>query len=253
MGRNSFLRQTASANYSKPSVDEVVDDVLQQQLLLLKPEDVEQLKQFRENFKAVNGGVQTWNQFQTATSGVFETRTQAAAGWEAYQRSNHSTDTLIIGNLDDTQAVQNWPDHQVLNIQGWSIGANDAWVQGGIDRGATFYIASPQTQEYLWDDDNNRSTVFAREPAILNVPDLGRHPIDQRQETRDESVHDKESCLPKSWLSRLSNPLISSSMMGNAPLDRRHPPLPGWSVAKTDRLVLVVFKHLMLIGSRLYL
>jgi hypothetical protein len=124
----------------------------------------------------VNG---TWNEFQTvhrgnfrdyATFGFSNSRQEAASAWHAYKEAYNSTNFLVIGRQDDTHATIGWPDHQILflpNRPGWSLHVNDAWIEGGIDRGATFYLASPQTPGTLWDAVNNRPTVFARELDML--------------------------------------------------------------------------------------
>ncbi len=88
---------------------------------------------------------------------------EAAEAWAAYLESAQTGDALVVGRQIDTRIASEWPDHQVLARDYWSLNINDSWVQGGIDRGATFYLGSPQTRQTLWDPINNRETVFARE------------------------------------------------------------------------------------------
>jgi hypothetical protein len=117
-------------------------------------------------FKAVNGrGVRTWEEFETVTAGHFESIEKAKAGWQVYQETNLSDDILVIGRQPDTEVVKldNWANHRILDNSEWSIAANDAWIQGGIDRGAVFYLGSPQTFETLWNYEHRRPTVYARE------------------------------------------------------------------------------------------
>jgi hypothetical protein len=88
---------------------------------------------------------------------------EAAIGWREYQRAFKSNDLMVIGNKSDALIAEPWPQHQVLNITKteWTEFVNDAWIQGGIDRNATFYIGSPQNNSTL-----NRpwgNSVFARE------------------------------------------------------------------------------------------
>jgi hypothetical protein len=117
-------------------------------------------------FKAANGrGPRTWEEFEAITAGHFASSDEAKAGWQAYQEASQGEEILVIGRRPDTGVVRQdtWPDHRILYISDWSKAANDAWIQGGINRGAIFYVGSPQTLENLWDYMNNRPTVFARE------------------------------------------------------------------------------------------
>jgi hypothetical protein len=93
----------------------------------------------------------------------FSSPQEASIGWREYQRSFKSKDLMVIGQKTDALISETWPDHQILNIPNheWTDFVNDAWVQGGIDRRATFYLGSPQNQSTLsrpWGD-----SVFARE------------------------------------------------------------------------------------------
>ena len=76
-----------------------------------------------------------------------------------------SENVAVIGRQGDTAVAQDWPGHEVLNLpQGeWSIDANDKWVASVADRGMDVYTASPLTEENLWDSEEMRETVYARE------------------------------------------------------------------------------------------
>lgn len=110
----------------------------------------------------------TWNEFQKRNKGKFKSRQEAATAWLAYRQANHSANDLSIGRLPDTQAAQA-QGRQILSLPtGWTPAVNDAWVQGGIDRGATFRMESPPTNA-------NRShpvygqSVYGRELSQLEA------------------------------------------------------------------------------------
>jgi hypothetical protein len=68
----------------------------------------------------------------------------------------------VLGRLDDTQVAKDWPGHSVLDIPRWSPQKNEEWIQSIIDQRGTVYIGSPSAGN-LWDLQNNRPTMFARE------------------------------------------------------------------------------------------
>lgn len=78
-------------------------------------------------------------------------------------------DIYVLGRQVDTAVAKNWPGYKILDIPDWSIPKNDAWIQGIIDKKATVYLGSPQTQATLWDAFNARDTVFARELGQLRA------------------------------------------------------------------------------------
>ncbi len=80
--------------------------------------------------------------FNAKYGGNFKTPGEAAVAWKVYQESNNPAQINVIGRRDDTAVAKNWPGHDVLDTQGWTPAVNDAWIQGGIDRGATFYLGS---------------------------------------------------------------------------------------------------------------
>jgi RHS repeat-associated protein len=110
----------------------------------------------------------SWNEFQKRNKGKFRSRQEAARAWRSYQEANLSTNNLSIGRQADTaRAAAN--GRQILNVvpaTDWTLHVNDAWVQGGIDRRATFRLESPPTAA-------NRShplypqSVFGRELSQL--------------------------------------------------------------------------------------
>ncbi|MFH1260125.1 MAG: hypothetical protein ABII74_10035 [Elusimicrobiota bacterium] len=111
-------------------------------------------------------GLQNWDEFQKALGKTFKSESEAKVGWKVYQDANKSKDIMVIGNkfpTGDTLVAKDWAGHQVLNTKMWSPEINDTWIQGGIDRKAEFYLASPQTTENLWSFERNREKIFQRE------------------------------------------------------------------------------------------
>ncbi|WP_211474738.1 beta strand repeat-containing protein [Collimonas humicola] len=66
---------------------------------------------------------------------------EALAASRAYKQALNSTEELVIGRLDDTAAGSQLGMTR-LNEPDWTINVNDAWVQGGIDGGKSFYLGS---------------------------------------------------------------------------------------------------------------
>jgi hypothetical protein len=93
----------------------------------------------------------------------FETSQETAAAFREYTRARTSRDLMVIGRKPDALVAENWSGHQILNIPDteWTFSVNDSWVQGGIDRGATFYLGSPQNARSL--ARAGGESVFARE------------------------------------------------------------------------------------------
>ncbi|MBK7355124.1 hemagglutinin repeat-containing protein [Propionivibrio sp.] len=58
-----------------------------------------------------------------------------------YKQAFNSQESLVIGSLVDTE-VGSQLGMRRLNEQDWTINVNDAWMQGGIDGGKTFYLGS---------------------------------------------------------------------------------------------------------------
>jgi len=74
----------------------------------------------------------------------------AGEGWKWYQNMQNTTDTPALGNLDDhTSKLIGSPGNPVLDSKRWSPGVNKAWIQGGIDKGASCKLVSPQIEKYL--------------------------------------------------------------------------------------------------------
>jgi hypothetical protein len=71
--------------------------------------------------------------------------------------------TYVLGRQVDTNVAKDWANHTILDIKNWTLAKNDAWMANIIDKRASVYLASPQTNATLWDSVNNRMTVFARE------------------------------------------------------------------------------------------
>lgn len=72
----------------------------------------------------------------------FKSAGEVEAGWKVYKESNAPAQIAVIGKRDDTAAAKNWPGHDGADTQGWTPAVNDAWIQGGIDRGATFFLGN---------------------------------------------------------------------------------------------------------------
>ena len=88
----------------------------------------------------------------------------APTGCLAGERSD---EIAVIGRLPDTEAAQQWIDHEVLISSVWKPALNDAWVRGIIESRKTVYVGSPLTYENLWRVARNRPTVLAREIRML--------------------------------------------------------------------------------------
>ena len=131
---------------------------------------------------ALGLSITSWNQFQEDFAGTFNNDNQmpwntppnnsadAAEGWDWYKQNNKTTDTPVLGRLDDTSPYKSRSGYQVLDSDRWSPGVNKAWVQGGIDRGASFKLVSPRTPENLIVQSGSRigkPTVFADELDML--------------------------------------------------------------------------------------
>jgi RHS repeat-associated protein len=91
------------------------------------------------------------------------TAAEEGAGLSATAGQDAEKSTAVIGRLPDTGAARDWPGHEVLNVQDWTLAKNDQWVQSVIDRKMDVYVSSNPTWDNLWDAENDRPTVFARE------------------------------------------------------------------------------------------
>ncbi|MFD0861154.1 DUF6531 domain-containing protein [Sungkyunkwania multivorans] len=125
----------------------------------------------------------SWNEFQKGMQGTFNNANQmpwnkppsnamdAGEGWKWYQNMKNTTDTPVLGNLEDhTSKYIGKKGYHVLNSNRWSPGVNKAWIQAGIDKGASFQLVSPQIEKYLVVQKGARKgmpTVFADELAQL--------------------------------------------------------------------------------------
>ena len=104
------------------------------------------------------------------------------AGWKAYQSSSNPASDLVIGSRNDTEAADKVFGLNRLNQEEWSLEVNDAWIQGGIDRQANFYLATEPTGGptsieggSLWNTDENRPRVFSRELDQLRGANYVQH------------------------------------------------------------------------------
>ena len=123
----------------------------------------------------------SWNDFQNRMKGKFTKQyhlagdnnltRDAASGWKEYKNANKGGDTMVIGTLGDTKKYIGQPGYNVLDSKRWTIGVNDAWEQGGIDREAPFRRVSPKTKRNLWDKKEKRERVLNRE--LKNLENAG--------------------------------------------------------------------------------
>ena len=76
-----------------------------------------------------------------------------------------ASDIFVIGKQVDTDAYIGKPGFNVLNFpkEEWSIANNDAWVQGGMDRGAPFMLASEPNPSTVFNPSRGELSVFGRE------------------------------------------------------------------------------------------
>ncbi|MEO6420468.1 MAG: hypothetical protein ABIP39_13715 [Polyangiaceae bacterium] len=115
--------------------------------------------------------------FTAKYGGNFKTPGELAVAWKVYQESNNPAQINVIGRRDDTAVAKSWPGHDVLDTQGWTPAVNDAWIQGGIDRGATFYLGSnPGGPNFNNPPGSTHpSTVFKREYDQLLAAGYTKH------------------------------------------------------------------------------
>jgi hypothetical protein len=137
---------------------------------MIGPEELEHIQQFVEAFQAVEGGVRSWNEFQQTAKGSFagDNQDKTPVGWQVHKEANQSNDISVIGRKPDAAGWANKEGYQTPSIEDWAFPVNDAWIQGGIDRGAKFRVASP-IEDNLWDEFENRPTVFARSLEQLRL------------------------------------------------------------------------------------
>ncbi|MFF9803271.1 RHS repeat domain-containing protein, partial [Streptomyces rochei] len=76
--------------------------------------------------------------------------------------SDKNTKIPVIGTLDDTMIALNWEGHEILYSKTWSPEMNRAWIQRIITDRRDVYLASPQTDNLLFDEFGD-PTVFSQE------------------------------------------------------------------------------------------
>ncbi|HEV2952469.1 MAG TPA: hypothetical protein VG015_00055, partial [Candidatus Dormibacteraeota bacterium] len=81
-----------------------------------------------------------------------------------------ASDIFVIGRQADTAAYAGKPGFNVLNMpkEEWSLANNDAWVQGGMDRGAPFMPASEPNLSTVFNASRGELSVFGRELRQLH-------------------------------------------------------------------------------------
>lgn len=113
-------------------------------------------------FNGRAGGYQTRADFDAGTNGYFETQAEADTAWQVYRELLDTNTTPVIGRQVDTAVAGEWAEYAILNNPNWTLRVNDAWIQGGIDRRARFYLGSPQNNATLKHPIYGE-TVFKRE------------------------------------------------------------------------------------------
>jgi hypothetical protein len=117
-----------------------------------------------------------------------------------YNASNKTSDVLVIGRLADTSVLAEVPGHQVLGpvlnatqSRPWTPTKNDAWIQGGIDKSAPFYLATTPTNETL-------------QPVAYGVPGFNKNapPMSQSNQSALQSCYQFSSLHSYSKLDTIS-------------------------------------------------
>jgi hypothetical protein len=83
-----------------------------------------------------------------------------AEGGSAFGISSESI--VVLGRQADTAVAKGWSGHLVLSLPKgeWSMRQNDAFIKEVIEKRATVYLASPQTEANLWDAVEGRPTYM---------------------------------------------------------------------------------------------
>jgi hypothetical protein len=81
--------------------------------------------------------------------------------------STHTDEFIVLGRRKDINVARSWDNHEVLSLPTgtWTLAKNDAWVAGAIAKRQKVYLASPLTNDNLFNGGmfNNGTTVYARE------------------------------------------------------------------------------------------
>ena len=110
-------------------------------------------------------GYSSLDDFKAANDGKYGSDEEAETAYKVYNETNRDTTTTpAIGRLADTEVAEECGMRR-LNTDGWTPAVNDAWVQGGIDRNAPFYMASPANDSNLYNPPGSDypETVYKRE------------------------------------------------------------------------------------------
>lgn len=102
-----------------------------------------------------------------------------AAGDQVIGRVNHLTAAGLyekVSNIIDDPATgldgslfDNVSRGNLLQMNKWATFMNDAWLLGGMHRGANFRLASPRTLDNLWNQGGGYLVVTAREIIGLSA------------------------------------------------------------------------------------
>jgi hypothetical protein len=78
-------------------------------------------------------------------------------------------EVFVIGGRDDTNAVGNAEGYNHLDLSDWDIEKNDAWVDGAVDSGAPFQLATePVDRSLVSKDPDYVISIYARELRQLH-------------------------------------------------------------------------------------
>ena len=139
---------------------------------ILSPEHQAEISDFVARFQNAQKPIDEYG-FRGITQGMFSDTHNAGrsfAAWTEYKRTYQSNDILVLGRRDDVRPWDNVKGYLTLTNPKWSLRVNDAWMQGGIDRGATFFVVSPLRLETLSDVSSHFPyTVTVREFEQLRL------------------------------------------------------------------------------------
>lgn len=117
----------------------------------------------------------TFQEFQTKTAGWFTEETifqrkysaqqHMAEAWDWYKAAKYGTEELVLGEFMETRAFlrSHSEGYQRLYARPWNLQVNDAWVLGGVERGARFRVISDINVEKF------RTTALTRTKTVESV------------------------------------------------------------------------------------
>lgn len=72
---------------------------------------------------------------------------------------------VVLGNRQngDTRVALDWPNHEVLDLDKWSVDENDEFIRGVIRKRQKVYLATAVDDPYLERPSGRGESVYARE------------------------------------------------------------------------------------------